>query len=128
MSENINQNLIDMPHGMQEEIKMKLLEMVQQGADPFDMLYEVAHFLENVSAERGYAQHIIDNIHTIYGIALDNKKPLSDEINDLKARRDKIQASLSSGNFSTEENARMDFTIKAHERKIAQLEELLKNN
>ena len=125
MSENINQDLIDMPHGLQEEIKMKLLDMIQQGADPFDMLYEVARFLENVSAERGYAQHIIDNIHTIYGIALDEKKPLADEIKDLTARKEKIQASLDSGSFSDEENARMDFAIKAHERKIRQLQEML---
>ena len=125
MSENINQDLIDMPHGLQEEIKMKLLDMIQQSADPFDMLYEVARFLENVSAERGYAQHIIDNIHTIYGIALDEKKPLADEIKDLTARKEKIQASLDSGSFSDEENARMDFAIKAHERKIRQLQEML---
>ena len=76
MEENNNQQLIDMAHGMQEDIKMKMLEMIQQAASPYDILYEVANFLEDVSAERGYAQHIIDNIHTVYGIALKEKKPL----------------------------------------------------
>ena len=70
MEENNNQQLIDMAHGMQEDIKMKMLEMIQQAASPYNILYEVANFLEDVSAERGYAQHIIDNIHTVYGIAL----------------------------------------------------------
>ncbi len=125
MSENNNQQLIDMAHGMQEEIKMKLLEEIQQGADPFAMLYEVAKYLENVSAERGYAQHIIDNIHTIYGIALGEEKPLRDEIADLEQRKEKIQGAMDSGNFSAEENERMNFAIKAHDRKIAQLKLLI---
>ena len=126
MSGQNNQQLIDMAHGMQEEIKMKLLEQIQQGTDPFEIIYTVAEYLEKVSAERGYARHIIDNIHTIYGIALGTKKPLSDEIRDLEARKEKIQASLDSGNFSAEENDRMNFAIKAHERKIQQLNELAK--
>ena len=128
MSENNNQQLIDMAHGMQEEIKMKLLEQIQQGADPFEMLYEVARFLEKASAERGYAQHVIDNIHTIYGIALEEKRPLADEIHDLEVRMEKIRSSLDSGSFSTEENERMNFAIKAHHRKIQQLTELLNKN
>ena len=125
MEENNNQQLIDMAHGMQEDIKMKMLEMIQQAASPYDLLYEVANFLEAVSAERGYAQHIIDNIHTVYGIALDEKKPLEDEIRDMEARVARIQKSLDSGKFSDEENARMDFAIKAHERKINQLKAML---
>ncbi len=125
MEENNNQQLIDMAHGMQEDIKMKVLEMVQQAASPYDILYEVAKFLEDISAERGYAQHIIDNIHTIYGIALEEKKPLEDEIKDIEARAERIKTSLESGKFSDEENARMDFAIKAHQRKVEQLKELL---
>ncbi|MCR5177177.1 MAG: hypothetical protein K6C05_10055 [Anaerovibrio sp.] len=125
MSEENNQQLIDMAHGLQEDIKMQLLEMVQQGTDPFDIIYEFANYLEKVSAERGYAQHIIDNIHTVYGIALGQKKPLADEIKDLEDRAKRIQDSLDSNKFSAEENARMDFAIKAHNRKIQQLTQLL---
>lgn len=124
MSENNKQQLIDMAHGMQEEIKMKLLEQLQQGVDPFEIIYEFAKYLEKVSGERGYAQHIIDNIHTIYGIALGEQKPLADEIQDLKNRMEKIHHSLDSGNFSAEENERMNFAIKAHEKKIQLLRSL----
>lgn len=125
MEEHNNQQLIDMAHGMQEEIKMKLLDMIQQAASPFDIIYEVAHYLEDVSAERGYAQHIIDNIHTIYGIALEERKPLEDEIKDITARAEKIQQAIESGSYSEEENARLDFALKAHQRKINQLKEML---
>jgi hypothetical protein len=125
MEEHNNQQLIDMAHGMQEEIKMKLLDMIQQAANPFDIIYEVAHYLEDVSAERGYAQHIIDNIHTIYGIALEERKPLEDEIKDITARAEKIQQAIESGSYSEEEKARLDFALKAHQRKINQLKETL---
>ena len=83
--------LIETPHGVQESIKMDLLEMIQEGTDPFEIIYAVARYLETASAERGYAQHIIDNVRTIYGTALGEKKPLADEIAALESRRQRIQ-------------------------------------
>ena len=50
---------------------------------------------------------------------------MEDEIKDMEDRAERIRKSLESGKFSDEENARMDFAIKAHERKIKQLKELL---
>lgn len=49
------QQLIETPHGVQESIKMDLLEMIQEGTDPFEIIYAVARYLETASAERGYA-------------------------------------------------------------------------
>lgn len=122
-----NEQLIDMAHGLQESIKMKLLDWIQQGTDPYDILYSIAQELEKDSGERGYAQHIIDNIHTIYGIALENKKPLQDEINDIQARIQRIKTAQASGNFSDEEVARMEFAIKAHQRKTELLQNMLES-
>ncbi|MBQ2009361.1 MAG: hypothetical protein II259_02080, partial [Selenomonadaceae bacterium] len=85
------QQLIETPHGVQESIKMDLLEMIQEGTEPFEIIYAVARYLEAASAERGYAQHIIDNIRTIYGTALGEQKPLADEIAALESRRQRIQ-------------------------------------
>ena len=55
--------------------------------DPYEIIYGVARYLEKASAERGYAQHIIDNIHTIYGEALREPKPLADEIKPSRPAR-----------------------------------------
>ena len=127
--EDITRQLIETPHGVQESIKMDLLEMIQEGTDPFEIIYAVARYLETASAERGYAQHIIDNIHTIYGTALGNKKPLEDEISELKLRRQRIQEYLDTtkkdDTVTEEERARLNFSIKAHERKIDRLTGLL---
>ena len=71
------------------------------------------------------AQHIIDNIHTIYGEALREPKPLADEIKALSARKERIQnyltATAKDDTVSEEERARLNFSVKAHERKIAEL-------
>ena len=127
--EDITRQLIETPHGVQESIKMDLLEMIQEGTDPFEIIYAVARYLETAAAERGYAQHIIYNIHTIYGTALGTKKPLEDEISELKLRRQRIQEYLDTtkkdDTVTEEERARLNFSIKAHERKIDRLTGLL---
>ncbi len=124
-----SKELIETPHGVQESIKMDLLGMIQEGADPFEIIYAVARYLETASAERGYAQHIIDNIHTIYGTALGNEKPLEDEISELDTRRQRIQAYLDATKkdetVTEDERSRLNFSIKAHQRKIERLKELL---
>ena len=125
------QQLIETPHGVQESIKMDLLEMIQEGTDPFEIIYAVARYLETASAERGYAQHIIDNIRTIYGPALGEQKPRADEIAALESRRQRIQdyldATKKDDTVTEEERARLNFSIKAHERKIERLKGLLVN-
>ena len=127
MSEEVNfQELINTPHGVEESIKMDLLEWIQEARDPYEIIYGVARYLERASAERGYAQHIIDNIRTIYGTALREPKPLADEIQAISARKQRIQnyltATAKDDTVSEEERARLNFAVKAHERKIQQLE------
>lgn len=129
MSKIPAQELIETPHGVQESIKMDLLQMIQEGTDPFDIIYAVAEYLEKASAERGYAQHIIDNIQTIYGTALGHKKPLLDEIQTLEMRRQRIADYLTAAakdeTVSEDERARLGFAEKAHDRKIQKLKEML---
>lgn len=124
-AENI-QDLINTPHGVQQSIKMDLLEWIQEARDPYEIIYGVARYLERASAERGYAQHIIDNIHTIYGEALREEKPLADEIKAIASRKQRIEDYLArtakDDTVSEEERARLNFAVKAHERKIQQLE------
>lgn len=124
-AENI-QDLINTPHGVQQSIKMDLLEWIQEARDPYEIIYGVARYLERASAERGYAQHIIDNIHTIYGEALRAEKPLADEIKAIASRKQRIEDYLAKttkdDTVSEDERARLNFAVKAHERKIQQLE------
>lgn len=132
MSDTDNQALIDAPHGVQENIKMELLGLIHEGADPFEIIYAVAKYLESASAERGYAQHIIDNIRTIYGIALNQPKPLRDEIKELELRRQRIldylENTAKDDTVTDDERARLGFAEKAQLRKIEKLKTQLEEN
>lgn len=110
--------LINKAHGQEQNVKMALVAMLQQGLNPFDIICRIAEFLEEQSAERGYAQHIRENIRTIYGIGLGDEKLLSDEIAEVEARAAKIREQKAREGFTDEQKARMDFAIKAHERMI----------
>ena len=129
MAEENFEKLISGPHGVEENIKMDLLEMIQQGDDPFDIIYRVAEYLETASSERGYARHIVDNIHTIYGVALGIEKPLGDQIQELQMRHQRIVEYLKNtekdDTVSDDERARLGFAQRAHEKKIAKLQQAL---
>lgn len=123
------EKLISGPHGVEENIKMDLLEMIQEGANPFDIIYRMAEYLETASSERGYARHIVDNIHTIYGVALGIEKPLRDQIQELQMRHQRIVEYLKNtekdDTVSDDERARLGFAQRAHEKKIAKLQQAL---
>lgn len=130
MTEEEKQAIITQPHGREEAIKMQLLGMVQEAADPFDIIYAMAEYLETASGERGYAQHLMGSIRTIYGQGIGVKKPMEDDIVILEAQRQKIlaylEATAEDDTVSEDERARLTFAEKAHERKIAKLQELIK--
>ena len=123
------EKLITGPHGVEENIKMDLLKMIQEGANPFDIVYRMAQYLETASSERGYARHIVDNIHTIYGVALGIEKPLKDQILELEKRHQRITDYLKNtakdDTVSDDERARLGFAKRAHEKKIASLHQAL---
>lgn len=119
--------LIQKEHGKEQNIKMELVELIQQGTNPFHIIQRLAEFLEDVSAERGYAQHVTENLRTIYGIALGDKQLLNDEIADMESRVEKIRHAKADAAYTDEQKARMDFAIKAHERLIEKLKHTLNN-
>ena len=63
MTDNINS-----AHGKEQNIKMNLLKWLNEGKDPYSIIYELAKYLETVSSEPGYADIILNDIRTVYGI------------------------------------------------------------
>ena len=62
MTDNINS-----AHGKEQNIKMNLLKWLNEGKDPYSIIYELAKYLETVSSEPGYADIILNDIRTVYG-------------------------------------------------------------
>ena len=127
MAENETNNKMDISvlHGQQQKIKMDLLGMIHSGENPFDIIYHLAQYLENVSAEAGYAQHILENLRSIYGLALGDKKLLTDELHEVEAREQRIRDAYEHGDFSDEEKQRMNSAIVRHKKNEERLQELI---
>ena len=112
---------ITQPHGKEQLIKMKILDMVHSGESPFDILYHVATWLEDISGERGYAKYVEDQIHAIYGFALEHEKPLQDELAEVETRLKRIEAAFENPDFTEEEHIRIGFAIDRHKKNIERL-------
>ena len=116
---------VSRPHGLQQNIKMELMGMIHSAENPFDIIYEVAQYLEKASAEDGYADIIRDNIRSVYGLALGEKKLLQDELNDVIARGKRIKASYDTGDFTEEEKKRIEFALILHRKNAERLQEMI---
>ena len=117
--------IIAKPHGEQQQIKMEILDMIHAGRNPFDILYHVAAWLEEVSAEPGYAQYVEEQIRSIYGMALQHVKPMQDELADVEARLKRIEAAYENPKFTEEEHIRIGFAIEHHKKDIERLKTLI---
>ncbi len=117
---------VTLPHGVDQNIKMDLLGMIQSAENPFDIICHVAKYLERASAEAGYADHVRDNIRTVYGIALQDRKLLADELRDVEERLARIRQASETGDFTEEEHHRIGFAIQLHEKNIQRLKDRIR--
>lgn len=117
--------LVTMPHGREQLIKMEILNMINSGESPYDVISHMARWLEKQSGEAGYAQYVDEQIRAVYGFALQHVKPLEDELRDVKARLLRIQAAYGSPDFSEEEHIRIGFAVDRHKKNIKRLEEMI---
>ena len=122
MADNVD---VSVPHGVEQNIKMELLAMIHSGESPYLIIDHVARYLEEASAEPGYANHIRENMRAVYGCALLQKKLLTDELSDVEARLKKIEKAQAEGDFTDEEKTRIGFAIGLHQKNIQRLKGLI---
>ena len=104
-----------------QQIKIGLLELINQGRNPFEIISFVAKGLEEVSAEPGYAKYLTDQIRAVYGYALGEKKPLQDEYDEIKLRLATMESRQNNDEFSAEVRERIGFAIEAHKKQLENL-------
>jgi GTP cyclohydrolase I len=112
MTDNINS-----AHGKEQNIKMNLLKWLNEGKDPYSIIYELAKYLETVSSEPGYADIILNDIRTVYGIGLNEKTVLSDELLEVRTRLAKLEEAFKQAT-SDEVQSHLKFAIEHHKKKI----------
>ena len=116
--------LVTMPHGKEQLIKMEIVGMIHGGESPYDVIYHMARWLEKQSGEAGYADYVDEQIRAVYGFALQNVKPMEDELRDVKARLLRIQEAYNNPDFSEEEHIRIGFAVDRHKKNIKRVEEM----
>ena len=113
------------PHGAEQNIKMKLLGMIHSGESPYLIIDHMARYLEAVSDEPGYADHIRANLRSVYGCALLQKRLLADELKDVETRLKKIEEARTKNDFTEEEKIRIGFAVTLHQKNIQRLKGLM---
>lgn len=104
-----------------QQIKIHLLEMINQGKNPFEIISAVAGWLEDVSDEPGYAKYLTDQVRAVYGYALGEKKPLRDEYDEIKLRLATMESRQNNDEFPAEVRERIGFAIEAHKKQLENL-------
>ncbi|MBQ8698495.1 MAG: hypothetical protein IJ521_05820, partial [Schwartzia sp.] len=107
--------------GEDQIIKMDILGMIHSAENPFDIIYHVANYLEKKSKEAGYAQIVLENMRTVYGVVLGEQKLLTDELRDVEARLAHIEEVLKTAELTEEESIRADFAVTLHKKNIERL-------
>lgn len=113
-----------MAHGKQQNIKMELLKWLNEGKNAYEIIYELAKYLETISAEPGYAKIVLDDIRNVYGVGLNEKSVISDELLEIRTRLAKLQEAAEKQS-DDETQKRLIFAIEHHQKKIQELEHLL---
>lgn len=114
---------VSLPHGEDQIIKMDILGMIHSAENPFDIIYHIANYLEKKSTEAGYAQNVLENMRTIYGVVLGEKKLLTDELADVEARAARIEAACQNLDLTEEERTRAGFAVALHKKNIQRLKD-----
>ena len=115
-----------LPRDEDHILKMDILGMVHSAENPFDIIYHVANYLEEKSREAGYARHVLENMRTVYGVVLGEKKLLTDELRDVEARKKRIEETCAKLEMTEEETTRAGFAIDRHKKNIERLRERIR--
>lgn len=109
-----------------ETIKTAFLGMIHAAKSPFDILMVLAKYLEATTHEEGFADKIKENLRSVYGILLADKKLLSDELAEVEERLSRIKDAKENPNFTEEERKRIRFAIDLHEKNVDRLAAMIK--
>lgn len=105
---------------------MDVLDMVNRAEDPFAIIYHLVKWLGEFSGEPSYAKYVEDQIRAVYGLALQHVKPMQDELAEVEARLNRIEAAYEKPEFTEEERIRIGFAIQHHKENIERLKVLIK--
>ena len=111
-------------YGAAQEIKVKIMDMINAGKNSTEILLEVSKMLGEISGEESFYREVYEQILAVQGLALDDKFILQTELEEVSARLEKIQSAEKNPDFTEEEHKRMGYAIERHKAEIERLKKL----
>lgn len=108
-------------YGAAQEIKIKIMDMINAGKNSTEILLEVAKMLGELSGEETFYREVHEQLLAVQGFALDEKFILEKELQEVSTRLEKIQAAEKNPDFTEEEHKRMGYAIERHKAEIERL-------
>lgn len=97
---------------------------VKQGENIYSLFLEAVKVIALMTHDKAFDEQINDDIRAIYGIGLQEHQALEIELTDTKRRLESLQEAKP--NTTHDESRRIDTAIKAHKKRINQLEHMMK--
>ncbi len=110
--------------GAAQELRTRLTDLINAGKPPLEVVLELAKALGEISGEESYYRTTREQIVSVYGLALQDKFILDDELAEVKARLEKICAAYENPEFTEEEHIRIGYALERHKQEIERLERL----
>lgn len=100
-------------HGREQEIKIAIMQMINEARSPYEIILAMTDWLEKVSGEKGYSSNVRSCLHTVYGIGLNKTHPLQFALQEVNKRCKKLETSLKSVD-DEDIKKRISFAIEHH--------------
>lgn len=110
--------------GAAQELRIKLTDSINAGRPPLEIVLELAKLIGELSGEDSYYRTTREQILAVYGLALKDKFILEEELNEVRARLEKICAAYDNPDFTEEEHIRIGYALENHKKEIERLERL----
>lgn len=110
--------------GAAQELRTQLTDSINAGKPPLEIVLQLAKAVGELTGEDSYFETTREQLLAVYGLALNDKFILSDELAEVRARLEKITAAYENPAFTEEEHIRIGYALERHKQEIARLESL----
>ena len=111
--------------GKLQTLRQKIRDDIKLAKNPCEILLSVAKEIGNITGEENFYPEIREEIISVYGHVFNDEKVLEIELQEISARREKIQDALNNGDFSEDEKLRIQSALNRHDAEIERLNSIL---
>ena len=112
--------------GSLQKLREKIRDEVTLGQNPYQILIDVADEISDITGEENFGVEIREKISALYAYALNEPQAIQIELEEVKARREKIKSAYEGGDFDEDTKRRIKFALDRHDAEIKTLEERLR--